>query len=118
MALDDAENPNVAFQIFLTYYTQREITKESDIVNAMSGILERLSRRLGYRLFEALPRATMDAHLLFDNLYCTRRHEFPSYSWSGWKGKINWLQNDFNWSAEPRPHEVNMSANTWLNTKT
>src|SRR6266536_3223322 len=98
-ALDDGESPDSAFQIFLMYYCRRELTNQSDATNAMRGILERLSSRMRRRLLEALPTSTFDAHILFDNSngFLTRRCDFPSYSWSGWKGMVDWNAEDFEW---------------------
>jgi hypothetical protein len=96
-ALDPDTHPFRSFEHFLLYYSQKDLTKVEDRLNAIAGIFCRLEMRMKCEIFEGLPTATLDAALLFDtmpfdfqNRPTLRRREFPSYSWTGWSGIPSW----------------------------
>lgn len=84
------ENPVDDFCIILLYYSQRSLTYQGDALNAMEGIIRRLSSRTKCRFFEGIPTAAIDIFLLFRSHGSSlhRRPEFPSYSWTGWRGPL------------------------------
>lgn len=81
--------PVLDFEELIMYYTERSLTNQDDILNAVGGIIQRLSRRMKCRFLEGLPTAAFDLSILFACKDTTfgRRHGFPSYSWAGWRGK-------------------------------
>ncbi|KAI0449746.1 HET-domain-containing protein [Xylaria acuta] len=95
------------FTIFIMYYTQRSLTKQDDILIAMGGIIQRLSRKMRCRFLEGLPTATFDLSILFrcSKTPLRRRHGFPSYSWAGWKGSLSFTH-------------MAIDVNGWLDTST
>jgi hypothetical protein len=85
------ESPPEDYSIFLLYYSMRALTNQGDALRAMAGIIRRLSEKVKYRFFEGLPTAVLDAFLIFKahGTNLQRRSGFPSYSWTGWRGRIN-----------------------------
>lgn len=66
----------------ITEYTARGLTYQSDILNGMLGLL-RAFRKLGqpvYRLWD-VP--------IFHSPYLDTK--FPSWSWTGWKGQVEFV---------------------------
>ncbi|XHG06805.1 hypothetical protein AWENTII_009985 [Aspergillus wentii] len=88
------------YERYVEAYTKRNLTYDSDIINAFTGILQGLSATHGVRFYAAMP--------IWDNifralLWCTtasapsRRSlvneqspgvNYPSWSWIGWKGPV------------------------------
>src|SRR2546430_8398601 len=69
------------------------------------------------RLLYGLPTSTFDISILFNNTTSTfqRRLGFPSYSWSGWKGRVYWDVQDTNWYSDPLDsiRKDWLASNTW-----
>jgi hypothetical protein len=84
------ELPLRAFEIMLTYYTKRALTNQSDILRALAGIVRRTSERATCQFLEGIPIPSLDRFITFqaDGCIFRRRGGFPSYSWTGWKGRI------------------------------
>jgi hypothetical protein len=103
------EHPLEDFQTMLLYYSKRALTNQEDVLNAMGGIIQRLSRRMKCRFFEGLPTAMFDLIILFtcDDTPLRRRRGFLSYSWAGWRGAINW---------SPKSEDINkwLERSTWI----
>ncbi|KAJ8124666.1 hypothetical protein O1611_g8974 [Lasiodiplodia mahajangana] len=99
--------PHLDYQAFILYYTRRSLTHQEDALNAMRGIIQRVSRVMRCRFLEGLPTAMFDLFVLFfgERRSLRRRYGFPSYSWAGWKGSIDHANT-------PR------NANRWLDTGT
>lgn len=120
LALDPDEPALSAYQMLLLYYSERQLTKDSDAINAFAGMLRFLSSRMESRVLEGLPTASFDLSLLFRGTGLRRRPEFPSYSWAGWAGRVQWpLERDWHWPEEEsiqRGDTINI--NEWLDTKT
>ena len=84
-------------------YTPRDLFFPSDAENAISGILNRLSRQTDTPFIYGLPEDDLDRALLWTavedeerNVCLLRRRGFPSWSWLGWHGEIEydcWLIN-------------------------
>ncbi|KAJ5933902.1 hypothetical protein N7454_006231 [Penicillium verhagenii] len=90
-SLDNMDMISIPWQMYSDYmgqYSQRQLTNEEDIVNAMTGILNRISRKLKCTLLYGLLTDSFEWSLLFSTTYHRRRAEFPSYSWAGWKGEF------------------------------
>jgi hypothetical protein len=115
LALDPNEPPSLAYQLLVLYYSTRELTKSNDAIDAMAGIFRRLSHRMKCRFLEGLPTSAFDINLLFYNWgnALQRRHGFPSYSWSGWIGQVDWGNLDCDWYGSG-----GISPNEWLTSKT
>lgn len=74
-------------------YTSRTLTLERDIHNAFTGIESALSASVmrNTTFLFGLPAAAFDWGLLWSGMQhslLTRRSEFPSWTWMGWKGQL------------------------------
>jgi hypothetical protein len=83
------------YQDLLRDYFRRNLTHDSDILSAFSGILSSLENKLGLSVF-GLPERIFDISLLWHgDVYAIRRPQFPSWSWCGWVAKedrtLSWL---------------------------
>jgi len=91
----DTEAAFSDFTIMIMYYTTRSIGFQNDILRAAQGMLQKYSLLSGYECFEGLP-APLDRSVLFEpasesiSKIAGRRPAFPSYSWTGWKGAIQY----------------------------
>lgn len=76
-------------------YSQRVLSHDGDAQRALAGINRRFSANLGYEFVEGLPSAAFDAFILFKpygdlkGTSLRRRLDFPSYSWTGWRGSLD-----------------------------
>ena len=102
----DMNNPLTDYMVLLFYYTARTLTNQSDVLRAMAGIIQRISSKLRYRMLEGLPTGAFDYFILFSGARIRRRRGFPSYSWAGWIGRI-----DFN-------TRTTYNYNVWLRDRT
>jgi hypothetical protein len=102
------ESPLEDYSILLLYYSRRALTNQGDALRAMAGIIRRLSEKVKYRFFEGLPTAVLDAFLIFKahGTNLQRRSGFPSYSWTGWRGRIN--------IDTPSPMNEWLESRTWI----
>jgi hypothetical protein len=96
-ALSQENSPYESFRDLIMFYSDREFSYDSDALNAASGLLRMLAARLECATMQGLPELTLDAYLLF---YTTRekskhgrRAQFPSYTWVGWKGRVQWFDH-------------------------
>ena len=87
-------------------YTERQLTFDSDALNAFSGVLEMLrgpAKLVAVHNVSGLPfvpsiedcrsqQASIFVAFSWANLGATltRREEFPSWTWAGWQGRIGW----------------------------
>lgn len=70
-------------------YTHREISYESDVLNAFAGLLHIFSRFFRCKTLLGLPESLLDVALLWKpTRQLQRRSEFPSWSWAGWVGRV------------------------------
>ncbi|KAF5666707.1 hypothetical protein FDENT_12290 [Fusarium denticulatum] len=83
--------PMSSLRTMLRYYTKRVLTNQNDTSRAMAGIIRRIAELMKCNFFQGLPAAILDLFLIFypfrTVLY--RRSVFPSYSWTGWRGSID-----------------------------
>jgi hypothetical protein len=88
-------------------YTGRELSYQSDILDAFSGILSLLQQRHSGPFSYALPESVFDLALLWTHQRNSSRrlasnpdqpheHRFPSWSWAGWHGLAQYA-----WRSEP-----------------
>ncbi|MCJ1248404.1 hypothetical protein MMC30_005621 [Trapelia coarctata] len=86
------------FEHILTEFTKRTLTDSYDVLNALTGIFNRLQAIYGdYPYAYGLPTSAFDAALLWKPKYsCHRRTDaqgktvFPSWTWAGWEGEIEY----------------------------
>ena len=70
-------------------YTHREISYESDVLNAFAGLLHIFSRFFRCKTLLGLPESLLDIALLWKpTSQLRRRNGFPSWSWAGWVGRV------------------------------
>ena len=70
-------------------YTHREISYESDVLNAFAGLLHIFSRFFRCKTLLGLPEGLLDVALLWKpTRQLQRRSGFPSWSWAGWVGRV------------------------------
>jgi hypothetical protein len=77
------------YRLLVKNYATRQLTYESDTLDAFSGIAQSLRRRLGQNFYWGLPESMFDAALLWttkNHFPHSRREELPSWSWAGWRG--------------------------------
>jgi hypothetical protein len=98
------EYPADDYRILLFYYTKRAMTNQADALRAMAGIIKRLSRKMKCGFFQGVPTAVFDSFMVFRafSSLLSRRQGFPSYSWTGWIGGIDFpsgLGDENDWLA-------------------
>ena len=105
MALSPKYPPHDSFDDLIMYYSQRELSYDSDALNAAAGLLRMLTGRLGCEMIQGLPTFGLDAYLLFvtthDKSIPKRRVQFASYSWAGWKGRVDWFEHAYVYFKSP-----------------
>ena len=70
-------------------YTHREMSYQSDILNAFAGLLHIFSLCFKCSTFFGLPESLLDISLLWRPTQpLERRNGFPSWSWAGWAGSV------------------------------
>lgn len=70
-------------------YTHRKISYESDVLNALAGLLHIFSRFFRCKTLLGLPETLLDVALLWKpTRQLQRRSGFPSWSWAGWVGRV------------------------------
>ena len=107
--IDLGENPATPTDYFADYtrrYQGRALSDEKDTINAVSGILQRIVRRLGGGLLAGIPTAIFPLALIYTTSTIRfersvrRRYGFPSWSWAAWSTPILRL----NWEASDATH--------------
>ncbi len=100
------EKPFVQFTSAVELYTRRELTNPNDILNAFEGVQLVLEKRIGAKIYYGALETRMDSSLLWESTKrLLRRPGFPSWSWSGWIGEIQWkftepAQSWIEWHAD------------------
>lgn len=83
-------NALALYSISARLYSSRSLTRQSDALNAFSGILQAL-KKTAYKdgMFWALPHADLNWAMLWEGWKQNPRREgFPSWSWLCWQGGI------------------------------
>jgi hypothetical protein len=104
---------------FVDSYTRRNLTFQSDALNACRAALTQMTLATGVGFLWGLPLKGLAGALLWqpDQYHCLqRRAAFPSWSWLGWVGRINygyWMEEmeDYSKEAETRASENNEKNN-------
>jgi hypothetical protein len=105
-------------------YQNRNLTGDSDAINAVMGILQPIVLRLKTRLLQGLPAAMWDIVLLFTQFKphrsnfqketrIRRRLGFPSWSWAGWVAGLDWAV-----FVNICQHQDINGLQSWLNNRT
>ncbi|KAH9209037.1 heterokaryon incompatibility protein-domain-containing protein [Leptodontidium sp. 2 PMI_412] len=89
------DEPLFDYSVMLFYYTARVLTNQEDALRAMAGVIRRFTEVMKCRFFEGLPTVLFDVFLLFRGRLLHRRPSFPSYSWTGWRGGVDFEMSDF-----------------------
>ena len=85
------EKPFVQFTSAVELYTRRELTNPNDILNGFEGMQLVLEKRIGDKIYFGALESMMDPSILWESTKrLFRRPGFPSWSWSGWIGEIQW----------------------------
>jgi hypothetical protein len=96
--LSDLENMQFFFEV-VSRLQARNLTHPHDAINAIAGVLDNIAEKLQTSLIEGIPVRAVDLALLFDHISDpswrwskdnTRRLGFPSWSWAGWNGSLEW----------------------------
>ena len=85
-----------SYQRAVVEYTKRNMSDESDIINAFQGVLNLLQPAFRGEFLFGLPETELDAALLWQPTSVIRRRVdpetkaplFPSWSWAGWVGEV------------------------------
>ncbi|RSL84307.1 hypothetical protein CEP51_004013 [Fusarium floridanum] len=106
------KNPVYDYSSILYSFTKRAFTNENDAPRAMAGIIARFGETIECQFLEGLPTAAFDLFLTFTAWKGSlrRRPALPSYSWTGWSGRI-WPS-----SAQLRGESENalLRDHTWI----
>jgi hypothetical protein len=99
-------------------YSHREIRNQQDWLKALAGIHRRLSKTWKCGFLEGLPTVAFELFLGFQrkrstNVYLRRRENFPSYSWAGWQGSINYTA-DFAFYIGAEEEAKWLNDATWI----
>lgn len=82
------------FQNLIEDYSKRILTKEDDAFRAISGMLGRISRTQQWQIIAGMPTIGLGSMMLFrkrDHIL-RQRVGFPSYSWLGWEGAVDFKE--------------------------
>lgn len=85
----------------VSWYTARKLSYSSDVLDAFSGILKTLSASDNWHFVAGIPVETMAFGLLWtpvgsirhrqrNQKSLTPRNSFPSWSWTGWQGRVDY----------------------------
>lgn len=80
------------YRAMLWTYSTRQLSYESDKINAISGCLNMLGQRKNVFFIWGLPSVDFHYALLWNGAYDRPRPGFPSWSWAGWHARQNFYQ--------------------------
>jgi hypothetical protein len=101
-------------------YTKRHLSYSSDALNAFSGLLELFKHRFDGSIISGLPSSILDAALLWVSLekHPTRNAHFPSWSWAGWIGQVQYwpllASSSINGCNSSKQHTLDKNTTTQL----
>ncbi|RSL78658.1 hypothetical protein CEP52_017612 [Fusarium oligoseptatum] len=81
----------------LMEYSKRDLSHQSDALKAFLGILSYFKTKNSWHHFLGNPIHAKESHLInawYHPEPATRRPEFPSWSWTGWKGALKLTSRD------------------------
>jgi hypothetical protein len=77
------------WETLILRYTSRKLTFESDITRAIAGATSVLASRFPGGIIHGVPLFFLDVTLLWQPAWrISRRNEQPSWSWLGWRGRL------------------------------
>lgn len=82
-------------------YSRRVLTTQTDAFRAMSGMIRRISENQQWHIVEGMPMVALENMMLFRRKLhpLSRRPGFPSYSWLGWKGDLEFMEGFYFFEA-------------------
>ncbi|KAN0080523.1 Heterokaryon incompatibility protein (HET) domain containing protein [Elaphomyces granulatus] len=92
---DTREYGSKAYEKLVDVYTMRNLSFDTDALNAFSAILARLENMyLQAGFIWGIPRHDFKSFLLWSrrSALLQRRDPFPSWSWAGWKGHMQYYE--------------------------
>ena len=106
------------YDAFISTYTSRDLTYQTDALNACRGILNMISNNTGQAFIFGLPVQDFHRALLWKPHHentIMRRSLFLSWSWAGWIGRIEhayWISDmaDYAKEATRRPEKRQRSS--------
>ncbi|ERF76407.1 hypothetical protein EPUS_06965 [Endocarpon pusillum Z07020] len=110
--LNEEEWDFKTFDALVSVFSGRTLTVESDVLNACQGSLNKISRKTTYSFCFGLPMDDILRALLWKphhDLILSRRLGFPSWSWLGWSGRIEyayWIADMSAYHADDSKAEV------------
>ncbi|KAL9111826.1 MAG: hypothetical protein Q9227_003885 [Pyrenula ochraceoflavens] len=117
--LQGVENLLYMFEI-VRHAQVRNLSKPIDAINAVAGLVDRIARRMSMYFLEGLPTQALDIGLLFEHSLDgkwskrnKRRASFPSWSWAGWCGSIDWCCQIQHQGSEKRMNNF-LNNYTWI----
>ena len=93
ISLDDTEWDFKNYDALVSVFSGRKLTHETDALNACRGSLNRLSQAAGLEFCFGLPMHDCLRALIWvphSQNTLTRRLGFPSWSWTGWTGRMEY----------------------------
>lgn len=95
-------------------FSRRKISFESDILNAFAGISKALAAGLDASMCYGIPNSVFDWALLWQpSQKLRRRSEFPSWSWAGWIGGVDWSLKPFTRLSSKELQDW-LTMHTWI----
>lgn len=82
------------YKLLVKTYSMRVLSTQNDAFRAMSGIIRRISEIQRWHIVEGMPTMAFENMMLFRRIRhpLSRRLAFPSYSWLGWKGELEFME--------------------------
>lgn len=103
-------------------YSLRNLTFPSDTLKAFSGIGAVLSQALSSTMIYGLPASIFDLALLWQPAgQMSRKEGFPSWSWAGWHGAVQWNGDTMelaSYGPLPGPKQEQEVITAWIRTRT
>jgi hypothetical protein len=95
----------------VSYYTQRNMSRESDIINAFTGVADLISQGVNTKFWYGIPEFAFDQALLWQPREALKRRAedngaFPSWSWAAWKGHCSYRGRGWYNAINYRPVSV------------
>ena len=91
MKLYDKDWSFLQYDTFVANYTRRTLSNQNDALFACEGAFNQITANTGVGFVQGMPRADFHLALLWKSHHecmLIRREHFPSWSWTGWIGRI------------------------------
>lgn len=82
------------YKSLIKVYNQRVLTKPFDAFGALAGMIGRFAENQKWWFFEGIPNVAVENMMLFRRRLrpLSRRPKFPSFSWLGWEGELEFME--------------------------